>query len=113
MKVRTNIWIEDEEGKVAYGLGRQRILKAIRDNGSIKAAAEKLGMSYRGLWARLRQSEKRLGFPLTESKTGRGKDAGTVLTPQAVRLLESYARMIGEIYETSERSYHEHFEDVF
>jgi len=108
MRIRTSIWIEDDHGKVAYGLGRQRILQAIRESGSMMAAAERLGISYRGLWARLRHSERRLGFALVDSRPGRGKSGGTKLTPEAVNLLQCYDRTLREIYAGSERAYATH-----
>ena len=108
MRIRTRIWIEDDHGEVVYGLGRQRILQAIRDSGSMTAAAERLGISYRGLWARLRHSERRLGFALVDSKPGRGKSGGTKLTLEAVKLLEGYDRTLREIYAGSEKSYTRH-----
>jgi molybdate transport system regulatory protein len=108
MRIRTSVWIEDDRGKVVYGLGRQRILQAILESGSMMAAAERLGISYRGLWARLRHSERRLGFPLVDSKPGRGKGGGTKLTPEAIQLLDRYEKTVREIYAGSDRAYAAH-----
>jgi molybdate transport system regulatory protein len=113
VRVRTNIWIEDDLGNVVHGLGRQRILSAIRDCGSIKAAAESLGMSYRGLWGRLRQSERRLGLALVDSRPGGGTRGGTTLTPTAIRLLDRYEEMARQIYSASEKAYDRCLEDLF
>lgn len=112
MRIRTSIWIEDDRGKVVYGLGRQRILQAIRDSGSMMAAAERLGISYRGLWARLRHSERRLGFPLVDSKPGRGKGGGTTLTPEAIQLLDRYEKTVQEIYAGSDHAYSTHLQSL-
>ena len=84
MRIRTRIWIEDDEGSVVYGIGRQRILRTIEKLGSIQAASRELGISYRGLWGRLRLSERRLGFALVDSTPGRGAAAGTKLTPRGL-----------------------------
>lgn len=113
MRVRTNIWIEDQDGNVVHGLGRQRILEAIRESGSMKAAAEKLGYSYRGLWARLRHSERRMGFALVESHPGRGGQGGTRLTPRAIDLLERYAAALQEVYAASDDAFARHLQEVF
>ena len=107
MRIRTRSWIEDADGKVVYGLGRHRILRAIRDRGSIKAAAGQLGISYRGLWGRLRLSERRLGFSLVESRPGRGASAGTKLTERGLVLFEAYERAMTEIYSASDRVFEE------
>lgn len=112
MRVRTSIWIEDSKSQVAYGLGRQQILEAIRDCGSITAAAAQLGMSYRGLWARLRHSERRLNLSLVESHPGRGAHRGTTLTPAAVELMNAFAKLTAEVRSASDRAFEHHVEPV-
>ncbi|MBD3235807.1 MAG: LysR family transcriptional regulator [Candidatus Eisenbacteria bacterium] len=99
--LRMTLWIENAEGEVLFGEGRQQILDAIDREGSLSAAAQALGMSYRGLWARLRNSEKRLGFPLIESHAGRGPDSGTSLTPAGRELMRRFAALEGRIAEAA------------
>jgi len=94
MRVRTSVWIENEAGQSVFGKGRLQILTAIRETGSIKAAAQSIGMSYRGLWGRLKSSEERLGFPLVTSRAGSGPSSGTRLTPEAVVLMERYEHLL-------------------
>jgi molybdate transport system regulatory protein len=108
MRVRTAIWIEDSNGHVVYGLGRQQILEAIQASGSIKAAAAQLGMSYRGLWARLRHSERRLSLSLVESHPGRGAHRGTTLTPEAAALMDAFAKLTRDAREASDASFQRH-----
>lgn len=86
--VRSKIWIEDSRGKVIFGLGRYRILEAIRTSGSMQAAAKKLHMSYRAVWMRVRSSEKRVGKELIVRD---GK--GSRLTPFAENLMKQYKRL--------------------
>ena len=64
LRVRTKVWIEDEKGRAIFGMGRMSILQAIIDHGSINAAAKALGMSYRAVWLKLNDTEKRLGKTL-------------------------------------------------
>ena len=90
MRLRLNLWLESEEGEVLFGAGRLQILEAIREHGSLAAAASALGMSYRGLWAKVRHSEKRLGVRLITARAGRGPASGTSLTPQAMEMMERY-----------------------
>ena len=108
MRIRTRIWIEDDEGSVVYGIGRQRILRTIEKLGSIQAASRELGISYRGLWGRLRLSERRLGFALVDSTPGRGAAAGTKLTPRGRALIEGYDAAVEKIYEISDRAFDDH-----
>lgn len=63
-RIKSIIWIEETNGKVVFGLGRYRILKAVRRLGSLQAAAQELKMSCRALWGRVRAIEERLGKPL-------------------------------------------------
>ncbi len=86
--VRSKIWIEDSRGKVIFGLGRYRILEAVRRLGSMHAAAKELHMSYRAVWMRVRSSEKRIGKTLVVRE---GK--GSRLTPFADNLMKQYRRL--------------------
>lgn len=86
--VRSKIWIEDSRGKVIFGLGRYRILDAIRRTGSMHAAAKELHMSYRAVWMRVRTSEKRMGKTLIVRE---GK--GSRLTPFAENMMKQYRRL--------------------
>lgn len=86
--VRSKIWIEDSRGNVIFGLGRYRILNAIRRTGSMHAAAKELHMSYRAVWMRVRSSEKRVGKELIV-RDGRGSS----LTPFAENLMKQYRRL--------------------
>lgn len=97
VKVRTSVWIETDQGKSVFGKGRLQILTAIQDTGSIKAAAEAMGMSYRGLWGRLKTTEKRLGFALVVSQPGSGPQSGSRLTPEALALMAQYETLLTSV----------------
>jgi molybdate transport system regulatory protein len=88
------LWLENSAGEPAFGKGRMVILDAVDAHGSLSAAARALGMSYRGLWARLRRSERRLGYPLVVSHPGCGRDSGSALTPEGRALLERYRELL-------------------
>lgn len=47
------------------------LLQAVRASGSIKSAAESLGLSYRHVWGELRRWEQHLGQPLLEWEKGK------------------------------------------
>lgn len=86
--VRSKIWIEDCTGRVAFGLGRFRILEAIDRLGSMNSAAAEMSMSYRSVWCRIRESEDRIGRKLVVRK---GK--GSALTPFARDLMKQFSKM--------------------
>lgn len=86
--VRSKIWLEDGKGKVAFGLGRFKILEAVDRLGSMNLAAAELSMSYRAVWCRIRESEDRIGRKLIVRK-GRG----SALTPFARDLMRKFTEL--------------------
>lgn len=98
--VRSKIWIVDGGGNVVFGLGRYRILEAIRRQGSMNAAAKALRMSYRSVWMRVRSSEERIGKPLIERH---GK--GSRLTPEAENLMKQYRRLLRAVSSEADEVY--------
>lgn len=98
--VRSKIWIEDSRGKVIFGLGRYRILDAVRRTGSMNAAAKELHMSYRAVWMRVRSSEKRIGKTLIVRE---GK--GSRLTPFAENLMKQYRRLLSVVQTETDEVY--------
>ncbi|MGB7918442.1 MAG: LysR family transcriptional regulator [Desulfobacterales bacterium] len=98
--IRTKIWIQNPDGKVVFGLGRYRILKAVQDTGSLQAAAKELKMSYRAVWMRIRASEKRIGRELVVRD---GK--GSRLTPFAENLMKQYKRLLAILEKESDEVY--------
>lgn len=95
--VRSKIWLEDSTGKVAFGLGRFRILEAIDRLGSMNLAAAELTMSYRSVWCRIRESEDRIGRRLVVRK---GK--GSVLTSFARDLMKQFTDLNVKLQEEAD-----------
>ena len=95
--IRSKIWIEDESGKVIFGLGRYRILSAIQRCGSINAAAADLKMGYRAIWGKIKATEEGLGRPLLVRNAGGAGGGGSQLTPLAEKLLEEFKKVHGHV----------------
>lgn len=87
-RVRSKIWIENEEGKLVIGTGRLRILEAIREVGSMNKAAHMLNQPFRAVWGKIRATEERCGFTLVERTSG-----GSRLTKRGAQLLDSYIQL--------------------
>ena len=98
--VRSKIWIEDSTGRVAFGLGRFRILEAIERLGSMNSAAAELSMSYRSVWCRIRESEDRIGRKLVVRK---GK--GSALTPFARDLMKQFTDMDARLKQEADKMF--------
>jgi molybdate transport repressor ModE-like protein len=87
------IWLETEEGYV-FGPGVYSLLRKIGETGTLKGAAEALGMSYRFAWGLLKKAEERLGEPLVEShKGGRSGGGGFEITDVGRRFLREFSDM--------------------
>ena len=107
--VRSKIWIADDTGKVAFGLGRFRILEAIDRLGSMNSAARELSMSYRAVWGRIRESEDRIGRKLV-IRDGRGsaltsfaRDLIAQFTELDKKLQNEADKMFGNLLENRKR----------
>ena len=51
------IWMEDSTGKGILGDGKWKMLKLIEEKGSMKAACDELGYTYRRTWGNLKKIE--------------------------------------------------------
>ncbi len=104
---RSKIWLEDAQGNVVFGLGRYRILKAIKHSGSLNAASKELKMGYRAIWARIHATEERLGQNLLVKKTGGPSGGGSQLTPLAEELILRFEKIRINIEEKTDLAFEE------
>ena len=73
-----------------------RALEAVRDRGSLTAAARSLRISYKHLWTTIQRLEAATGRRLVRSvRGGRGGGGRASLTPDGLALLEEYRRVSG------------------
>ena len=86
----------EREGELIFGRGRAELLAAIESTGSISAAADRLGMSYRHAWSMLRTSEERMGRPLVQRTRGGVGGGGARITDYARALLERFQSVEAE-----------------
>ncbi len=92
--VRLHMWLETTEG-VFFGIGRVQLLELIEQRGSLKAAAEEMGMSYRAAWGKIKASEKIIGFKLIE--TAGSNKSGHRLTEFGRLLTENFRQWYGYV----------------
>ena len=91
-------------GKPIIGEGRLKILRAIRETGSIMKAAQALGHSYRNVWAKIKDAEDHCGFKLVATSR-----QGSSLTREGKQLLRKYE----ELQRTCKRSAQTKFGKLF
>jgi molybdate transport system regulatory protein len=104
-KLRTKIWIADQNEEVIFGMGRVKILEAIEQHGSINAAAKSLKMSYRAVWGRIKATEERMGKELVIRTTGGAAGGGSALTPFAKELIGTFKSFRREILDQADKRF--------
>jgi molybdate transport system regulatory protein len=105
MRPKAKYWLESPEGNFLLGPGTLRLLLAVAEEGSLKAGAKRIGLSYRSAWDRLQQAEANIGFALLERHSGGGKGGGSSLTEQAAELVERYRKFLSAMEDEIERNF--------
>ncbi len=90
------LWVSFDN-KGVFGRGRWQLLDAIQKKGSLQAAADALGVSYRKAWGDLRKTERALGVPLLERHRGGLGGGECSLTEEGRRWWKEYARFENEV----------------
>lgn len=78
---------------VAIGPGKIALLAAVREHGSISAAARSLEMSYRRAWLLLDELNRSLAVPATVTAQGGRRGGGASVTASGEALIELYRRI--------------------
>lgn len=92
--LRMHLWLETEDG-LFFGIGRAQLLERIEIHGSLKKAADELGMSYRAAWGKIRKTEAVLGQKIIQ-RSGNRRD-GQELTALGRQLKSQYARWFNAV----------------
>jgi len=90
IRLHYKIWMSDQEDHGILGDGKWQILKLIEEKGSMKAACDELGYTYRRTWGNLKKIEKFFGFPLLEKHRGGSEGGHTALTPEGTKLVRAF-----------------------
>ena len=112
LRTRFKLWLSTRDTEGVFGDGKWRLLKAIENKGSLKAASELLGISYRKAWGDLKKAEEALNIALVEKQRGGSTGGHTGLTNQGKRWAEAYARFREDIEKAVSKSYQEHIEEL-
>lgn len=105
------VWLTNQESGGRLDDKLVRLLSGIQENGTLRSAAESMGLSYRKAWGDIRRAESFIGFPLVEKVRG-GKDGGlSRLTVDGAGLVEAFGQLHKDfdeaIYRTTKKFFHE------
>ena len=90
IELHYKIWMSDKKDTGILGDGKWKMLRLIQEKGSIKAACDELGYTYRRTWGNLKKIEKFFGFPLLEKHRGGTEGGRTALTEEGKRLVRAF-----------------------
>ena len=109
MKPEMRVYLMDDENRKFFGEGPYRLLRAVEETGSLRAAAGTMNMAYTKALKMLRHAEQAVGAPLTTRSTG-GKDGGgSCLTDAGKELLARYEAYRDACIQANSRLYLEFF----
>lgn len=83
---------------IALGPGKVALLEAVREHGSISAAARSLNMSYRRAWLLMDELNKSLKSPATVAEHGGQSGGGCVLTAVGEEIIRLYRGIETQAY---------------
>lgn len=92
--MRLHLWLETSDG-LFFGIGRAQLLAKVGEYGSLKKAADELGMSYRAAWGKIKKTEAVVGAKLIV-RSGNKRD-GYELTEFGQTLLSSFKSWFDEM----------------
>jgi molybdate transport repressor ModE-like protein len=112
LKPRIKLWLNGEGVEGAFGDGKCRLLRCIDSTGSLRAASERLGISYRKAWGDLKKAQNALGIVLIEQQRGGRQGGRTTLTEQGKRWLSAYGRFRQDVEAVVQTSFEKFSSEV-
>ncbi len=112
LKLNYKLWIETDSHISILGEGKWRLLKAIKETGSLKAAVESLGLTYRQTWDNLKKIEVKLGFPIIEKTRGGAEGGQTTLSPQGEKIVEFFDKVYHEFESPVQKIFNELLDEL-
>jgi molybdate transport system regulatory protein len=108
LEPRLKLWLE-RDGLLVLSDYRVQLLRLVGETGSLTEAAERMDLSYRRAWGKIREIERNLGATLVKSEAGGAGGGGSQLTTQGERLVALYQRL----HQTMERELSQAFGELF
>lgn len=90
MRAMTRITFLDDQGEKFFGEGPVRLLHAVEETGSLRAAAMSMNMAYTKALRLMNHAEEVLGYALITRTTGGRSGGGSVLTEEGKAWVNRY-----------------------
>jgi molybdate transport system regulatory protein len=107
--VKAKVWLTLGP-RTLFGDGKAKLLETVDELGSLRSAAQSIGMSYRHAWGLLRELDKAAGFAFLEH-SGPGPRTRLRLTDDGRRFIEAYRRFRAPLINAVERRFHRVFRE--
>ena len=109
---RFKLWLNSGKIEGVFGDGKWRLLDAIEAQGSLRAASQSLGISYRKAWGDLKKAQAGLHTVLVEKRRGGIAGGQTVLTPEGKKWTDAYIGFRRDIEKAVAKAYQKHFREL-
>lgn len=102
--LKLKMWLE-RDGRFIISDGRAKLLRWIKETGSLSKAAKEMGMSYRHAWGIVHRISQSAGGDVVSSTRG-GKEGGvTSLTPFGEEILREFENKASSLHNQFENSW--------
>jgi len=88
-ELKLKVWLE-RDGRFVVSDGRAKLLRKVKDTGSLSKAARDMGMSYRHAWGVMHRISQSAGGDVVRSTRGGKKGGVTNLTPFGEEILREF-----------------------
>ncbi|MBN1198172.1 MAG: LysR family transcriptional regulator [Bacteroidales bacterium] len=112
IRLHYKMWMEDSSGSGILGDGKWQMLKLIEKKGSMKAACDELGYTYRRTWGNLKKIEDFFGFPLLDKHRGGAEGGTTQLTPEGKRLVAAFDKFHSSVDATIQKGFTDFMDEL-
>ena len=106
------IWLSDRDGQGILGDGKWRMLRMIAEKGSLKAACDEMGYTYRRTWGNIKKIEEFFGFPLLEKHRGGAAGGSMTLTEEGELLVKAFDKFHSSADDYIRKGFREFLNDI-
>lgn len=105
LRLLSKQWIVDENDNIIIGEGRKEIFETIERTGSINRTSKIMKMSYKGVWSKIKATEKSINTRLVDTD----RTLGSKLTEEGKELLRKYSLLKKECLKADDEIFREIF----